>query len=156
MHLPWKSKPLTQTILLQVIKNILYPTFLRKVPHYRCTNCYRYFLQCCGSGMFIPDSWSEFFPSRIPDPHQSIYRNYFFNPKNCFLKLSELLSVLFIPYPDPGSGSWSWFLSFPDPGSRIQGAKGTGSRIRIRNTWFFSIYPLAAVPFKCSHVFLLD
>ncbi len=25
-----------------------------------------------GSGMFIPDSGSEFFPSRIPDPHQRI------------------------------------------------------------------------------------
>jgi hypothetical protein len=24
--------------------------------------------QCCGSGMFIPDPWSDFFPSRIPDP----------------------------------------------------------------------------------------
>jgi hypothetical protein len=34
---------------------------------------------CCGSGMFIPDPnysipdpGSEFFPSRIPDPHQII------------------------------------------------------------------------------------
>jgi hypothetical protein len=27
-------------------------------------------IQC--SGMFIPDPWSEFFPSRIPDPHQRI------------------------------------------------------------------------------------
>jgi len=33
---------------------------------------------------------------------------------------------LFIPVPDPD------FLLFPDPGSR--GQKGTGSRIRIRNT----------------------
>jgi hypothetical protein len=30
------------------------------------------FFQCCGSGMFIPDT-AEFFPSRIPDP-------YFFYP----------------------------------------------------------------------------
>ncbi len=28
-----------------------------------------YFLQCCGSGMFIPDPGSDFFPSRIPDPN---------------------------------------------------------------------------------------
>jgi hypothetical protein len=33
--------------------------------------------QCCGSGMFIPDPkffhpGSEFFPFRIPDPHQRI------------------------------------------------------------------------------------
>ena len=25
--------------------------------------------QCCGSGMFIPDPRSDFFPSRIPDPN---------------------------------------------------------------------------------------
>ncbi len=25
--------------------------------------------QCCGSGMFIPDPGSDFFPSRIPDPN---------------------------------------------------------------------------------------
>ncbi len=28
--------------------------------------------QCCGSGMFIPDPESDFFPSRIPDPNFSI------------------------------------------------------------------------------------
>jgi hypothetical protein len=28
--------------------------------------------QCCGSGMFIPDPGSDFFPSRIPDPNFSI------------------------------------------------------------------------------------
>jgi hypothetical protein len=26
--------------------------------------------KCYGSGMFIPDPGSKFFPSRIPDPHQ--------------------------------------------------------------------------------------
>jgi hypothetical protein len=25
--------------------------------------------QCCGSGMFVPDPWSDFFPSRIPNPN---------------------------------------------------------------------------------------
>jgi hypothetical protein len=29
-------------------------------------------IQCCGSGMFIPDPGSYFFPSRIPDPRQRI------------------------------------------------------------------------------------
>ncbi len=28
--------------------------------------------QCCGSGMFLPDPGSEFFPSQIPDTHQRI------------------------------------------------------------------------------------
>ncbi len=41
-------------------------------------------------------------------------------------KLSEIWSGFFIPDPDPD------FLPIPDPGSR--GQKGTGSRIRIRNT----------------------
>ncbi len=27
---------------------------------------------CGGSGMFFPDPGSDFFPSRIPDPHQKI------------------------------------------------------------------------------------
>jgi hypothetical protein len=43
--------------------------------------------QCCGSGKFIPDPVSEFFPSRIrifsiPDPHKRI--KVFFPQKNCF------------------------------------------------------------------------
>ncbi len=42
------------------------------------------------------------------------------------IKLSEIWSGLFIPDPD------SDYLPFPEPGSR--GQKGTGSRIRIRNT----------------------
>ncbi len=41
-------------------------------------------------------------------------------------KLSEIWSGLFIPYPDPGSGSWI----FTHPWSRIQSSK----RHRIRNT----------------------
>jgi hypothetical protein len=28
-----------------------------------------YLVQCCGSGMFIPDPGSDFLPSRIPDPN---------------------------------------------------------------------------------------
>jgi hypothetical protein len=35
-----------------------------------------FFFQCGGSGMFIPDPGSDFFPSRIPDP-------------NCMLKTWE-------------------------------------------------------------------
>ncbi len=67
------------------------------------------YFQCCGSGLIIPDP---------------------FNPKKWFLSSRKYDPGLFIsdPYPDP------------DPDfcpSRIRGAKpqkGTGSRIRIRNT----------------------
>jgi hypothetical protein len=43
---------------------------------------------CCGSGMFIPDPESEFFPSRIPGhkiPESGCSKEFeYFNPKNCF------------------------------------------------------------------------
>jgi hypothetical protein len=58
---------------------------------------------------------SELFSSRIPDPHQNLS---FLNQK-IVSKLSEIWSGLFIPEPDPGSGS----RSFIHPGSRIQGSK---------------------------------
>ncbi len=64
--------------------------------------------------IYIPDTGSDFFPSRIPDPHQ-IFE--YFNPKKLVSKLSEIWPGLFITDP-----------------SRIQDQKGTGSRIRIRNS----------------------
>ncbi len=80
-------------------------------------------------------SRSHFFPSRIrffPIPD-----TIFIHPGSS-LKNSSLLTpkILFwarkyVPVVHPGSGSWF----FTHPGSRIQGVKkGTGSRIRIRNT----------------------
>ncbi len=85
--------------------------------------------QCCGSGMFIPDPGSDFFPSRIMDPN-------FFHPgsririKVCKFKKMVLSSRKYDPGcssrirmtdPDPD------FLPIPDPGSR--GQKGTGTGI---------------------------
>jgi hypothetical protein len=104
----------------------------------------------------VADPGSEIFPSRI-----SIKE---FNSKNCFSALGIMIRIVysgseFFPIPDPGSASKnltqklflssskydldckSWIripdsdpdvLPIPDPGSRDQ--KGTGSRIRIRNT----------------------
>jgi len=67
--------------------------------------------------MFIPDP--NFF-----QPGSRIHIKKYFNPK-INTKLSEILSGLFVhPATD--------FLPIPDSGSR--GQKGTGSRIRIRNT----------------------
>jgi hypothetical protein len=78
--------------------------------------------QCCGSGRFILDPGSEFFPSRIPDPNFfpsriRIKEFKYFNPKNLFLSsrkydpgCSSRIRIL-IPdtgvkkAPDPGSGS---------------------------------------------------
>jgi hypothetical protein len=96
----------------------------------------KYDNQCCGSGMFIPDPGSEFFPSRI-----RIKEFKYFNPKKCFLSsrkydlgCSSRIRFLtsypsripgskrhWIPDPDPD------FLPIPDSG----GQKGTGSQIRI-------------------------
>ncbi len=64
----------------------------------------------------------------IPDPG-SASKNVSILTQKIVTVLSEIWSWLFIPDPDPD------FLSIPDPVSR--GQKGTGSRIRIRNTGFF-------------------
>ncbi len=60
-----------------------------------------------------------------------------FNPKNCFSSLGNMIRD---DHPESGS----WILPIPDPGSR--GQKGTGSRIRIRNSWFqvWRYLPVAA------------
>jgi hypothetical protein len=61
----------------------------------------------------IPDSGSRV--KKIPDPGSASKNLSIFNPKNCFYALGNMV----------------WDVH---PGSRIQGSKGTGSRIRIRNT----------------------
>ncbi len=67
--------------------------------------------QCCGSRMFILDPRSEFFPSRIPDPHQRIK---YFSPKNGFQTFGNMIRVVY-----PGSG-YRIRIFYP---SRIQGSK---------------------------------
>ncbi len=68
----------------------------------------------------------------IPDPNffdpGSASKNLSILTQKIVSKLSEIWAWLYIPDPDPD------FLPIPDPGSR--GQKGTGSRIRIRNTDF--------------------
>jgi hypothetical protein len=61
------------------------------------------FHQCCGSGMFIPDPGSEFFPSRI-----SIKEFKYFNPKKWFLSSTKY---------DPGCSS-RIHLGYRIPGSK--------------------------------------
>ncbi len=86
--------------------------------------------QCGGSGMFIPDLGSDFFPSRsrIPDPNclhpgsRILIKEFkYFNPKKA--KKWCLSSKKYDPgcssrIPDPDADS-----PIPDPGSRIQGSK---------------------------------
>jgi hypothetical protein len=53
--------------------------------------------QCCGSGMFISDPGSDFFPSRIPDPtffhpgSRILIKEFkYFNPKKGKKMVSKL------------------------------------------------------------------
>ncbi len=107
--LPLKWLPLCR-ILVSLILQEPYPDMQRIL--LLGTSMYRY-NQCCGSGMFISDPGSEFFPCRIPDPN-------FFNPgsasKNIRIitqktvsKLSEIWFGWFTPEQDPD------FLPKPDP-----------------------------------------
>ncbi len=116
------------------------------------------FLQCCGSGMFIPDP-TFFHPGSripgfrirtvsIPDPHQKNLN--ILTPKKWFLSCRKY---------DPGFSSWipdpdAYFLPIPDTGSR--GQKGTGSWIRIRNSGFllpdrFRLFLL--IPYFCLFLY---
>ncbi len=71
-------------------------------------------------GCFNSDPGSEFFH---PGSRIRIKEFKYFNSKNCFYALGNMIRVV-----HPGSGS----RYFTHPGSK--GQKGTGSRIRIRNT----------------------
>ncbi len=100
------------------------------------------FNQCCGSGMFIPDPGSDFFPSRIPDPNclhpgSRILKEFkYFNPQKStrkwFLSSKKYDPGCSSRIPDPDAD----FLPsrIPDPG--VKKVPNPGSRIRIRNTVF--------------------
>jgi hypothetical protein len=75
-------------------------------------------------GFSIPDLGSEFFPSRIPEPHQRISIFHYFNPKKWFLSSREYNPACSSRIPDP----YPDFLPIPDPG--VKKAPEPGSRIR--------------------------
>ncbi len=83
--------------------------------------------QCCGSGMFIPDTRSEFFPSGIRNKEFK-----YLNPKEWFPGSQKY---------GPGCSSRIQILFFnpswiPDSGSR--GQEGNKFRILICNTEIYS------------------
>ncbi len=99
--------------------------------------------QCCGSGTFIPDPGSDFFPSRIrtvsiPDPGSS--------SKNWSISTPKKAKKWFFSSKkyDPGCSSRIRMLTFSHPGSRIQGSKrhpipdpgsGSATLVQIRTMY---------------------
>ncbi len=93
--------------------------------------------ECWGSGMFILDPVSDYFPSRIPDPGSELSPSRFSDPgsasKNlsiltrrkhskCVLSFRKYDHGFLSPIPDPGSGcllSTHPRSRIPDPSSRI-------------------------------------
>jgi hypothetical protein len=74
--------------------------------------------------MLIPDTESEFFPSRIPDPGSKIFLDSASASKNLSILTQKFVSKL--SYVHPGIRILDLdlnFLPFPDPRSRIQGSK---------------------------------
>ncbi len=124
-----------------------------------------YYYQCCGSGMFIPDP--DFYPSRIPDPksatkergkkicchtflcsHKFHKIEYYFSfellKKIIWAIFQRIIALFTQKIVTKLSKIWVWDprsgirkKPIPHPGSR--GQKGTGSRIQIRNTDYYSI-----------------
>ncbi len=99
--------------------------------------------QCCGSGMFIPDSRSQCFPSWIPDPNSfhhgmdpgSASRNLIILAQKYWkydLGCSSRIRILsFYPsrIPDPG------FKKAPDPGSATLPNHCRFIHSSIRRSW---------------------
>ncbi len=81
--------------------------------------------QCCGSGWFSPGS--EFFLSRIPDPHQRIK-----------VKIVSKLSEIWMLVVHPGSRSLIFYLSrIRNPGDKKTQDPGSGSASLARTEFLF-------------------
>ncbi len=104
--------------------------------------------QCCGSGMFIPDPDFVHPGSRIRIPdsttspkeegkifcghkYHKIVNNFIFEEIEKIF-LAKTLRIIILS-SEKFVNSYKKYEVW-DPGSRTQGKKGTGSRIRIRNT----------------------
>jgi hypothetical protein len=89
-------------------------------------------MQCYGSGMFIPDHGSEFFPSPIPDSGSKRFQDP--GSGSASKNLSILIQNNVSKLSEIRWGCSSWILIFTHAGSRNQGQKGNGPRTRIRDT----------------------
>ncbi len=114
---------------LNVVNFLLFPTRPLVIFGYETVHFEKEtIMQCCGSGMFIPDpNFSLPDPGskrfRIPDPHQRIE-----------VLLTQIVSKLSeIRFMDGHPGSRIRILIFTHPVSRSRDKKNTRSRIRIRN-----------------------
>ena len=99
------------------------------------------FCLCCGSGRFIPDPGSNFFPFRIPDPkclHPGsrirIKEFKYFNPKKT--KKMFLSSRIYDPgcssrIPDPDAD----FLTIPEPGVKKALDPGSATQVSVFTVW---------------------
>jgi hypothetical protein len=77
------------------------------------------FIYCCGSGIFIPDSGSDFSLFSIPDPGYVSKNLIILTQKNGFQALGNMIRVVHISDPDTD------FLPIPDP--RVKKAPDPGS-----------------------------
>ena len=87
--------------------------------------------QCCGTGMFILDPGSDFFPSRIPDSGSELSPSRIPDPGSASKNLNVLTQkkrVLSSRKYDPGYSS-----RIPDPGSA-----STNLSVLTQKKWFLS------------------
>ncbi len=103
--------------------------------------------QCSGSGMFIP---YPKFP--VPDPGSMVKKIPDPDPQQIFLVFLTQKLFLSSRIYDPGCSSRIWILIFTHPGSWIQWSKGTGSRIRIRNTVHINDFFGLKSPNPCPNI----
>jgi hypothetical protein len=76
----------------EAFKNIENIAHIHKVGRYRVYRMFIFYrnknIQCCGSGMFIPDPGSDFFPSRIQDPGSQLFTSRIPYPRSASKNLS--------------------------------------------------------------------
>jgi hypothetical protein len=94
--------------------------------------------QCYGSGMFIPDRGSDFFPSRIPDPN-CLHPDPGYASKNLSILTPRKWFLNSRKY-DPGCSSRIRILTFypsriPDPGVKKAPDPGFATLVRTASAF---------------------
>jgi hypothetical protein len=101
--------------------------------------------QCCGSGMFIPDPGSDFFPSRIldrtdsiPDPGSASKNLSILTRKQWFLSSRKYDPGCSSRISDPDAD----FLPIPDPEVKKAPDPGSGSATLLESVLFLLAFPI--------------